>query len=332
LLRSELAAEPDRLRQALAGLRRYQEAERRYAPAVRATVASAGPATLRDCGGAGPPLVLIPSLINPPHVLDLSPGRSLAGYLAETSGHRVLLVNWGTPGPDDAALGLAGHVEERLLPLVDALGEPAALIGYCLGGTLALGLAALRAPRALGLIATPWRFDGFGPAVHEQIDGIWEAAAPLAERLGYLPMEVLQSGFWQMDRRRTVTKFEKLATLDPDGAEFAQFVALEDWANGGAPLSFAAARELMDDLFASDVTGRGRWQVGGRPVRPDSLGCPIVDIASTTDRIVPAATALGAGQRVALAEGHVGMVVGRRARASLWEPLGRWLVEPGSSW
>jgi polyhydroxyalkanoate synthase len=58
---------------------------------------------------------------------------------------------------------------------------------------------------------------------------------------------------------------------------------------------------------------------------PAALPCPVLDIVSTSDRIVPATSASRAGERLELAQGHVGMVVGGRAKAALWEPLAAWL-------
>jgi polyhydroxyalkanoate synthase subunit PhaC len=55
------------------------------------------------------------------------------------------------------------------------------------------------------------------------------------------------------------------------------------------------------------------------------LDMPVLNIVSTSDRIVPAATALRVGERLELSQGHVGMVVGSRAKAALWEPLAAWL-------
>jgi polyhydroxyalkanoate synthase len=52
---------------------------------------------------------------------------------------------------------------------------------------------------------------------------------------------------------------------------------------------------------------------------------PMLEIASITDRIVLAATTPGVGERHDLDLGHVGMVVGSRAKQSLWEPLAEWL-------
>jgi polyhydroxyalkanoate synthase len=323
LLRSETAESPERRGTALAGLRRYQQAERTTRTGSPSSVASVGRARLIDGGGAsGPPVVLVPSVINPPHVLDLAPGRSLIGYLA-AHGHRPLLVDWGAPTPAERNLSLAGHVERYLLPLLDALGEAVPLVGYCLGGTMATAAAARRPTRGLALIASPWCFGGYSHRTLAALDGFWTAAGPAADALGLLPMELLQAAFWQLDPARTIHKYEALA--DADEAALAGFVTLEDWANDGPPLPFATARELFDDLFGIDLPGRGRWQVAGEPLDPGTIRAPILDITSTTDRIVPAGAALGRGERIELALGHVGMVVGRRAAAALWQPLERWL-------
>jgi polyhydroxyalkanoate synthase len=113
------------------------------------------------------------------------------------------------------------------------------------------------------------------------------------------------------------------------GSEKARaFVTLEDWANDGPPLPGAAARELFEDFSAHDLPGTGAWRVGGRTIDPAALPCPALHIRSTTDRIVPAASAPPGGHRVELALGHVGMIVGGRAREALWEPLDAWVSNP----
>lgn len=322
MLRNETAQDEARRAAALAGLARYQAAKRMPRPAPRPETARAGRATLRDYGGAGPPVVVVPSLINPPFVLDLSPETSLLRWLA-AAGHRVLLVDWGEPSLDERAQDVTAHVEQLLLPMLDALGEPAVLIGYCLGGTIALGAARAARARAVGLIAAPWRFAGFGDAARTDVASLWTAAKPACETLGLVPMEVLQAGFWRLDPARTIAKFEALATASD--AQAASFVALEDWANAGAPLTLAAGQQMFERFFAADDPGDGRWRIDGSTVDPHALPCPIVDFVSTRDRIVPAATSVATGDRRDVAAGHVGMIVGSRARTLLWEPLAGWL-------
>ncbi|HYI40625.1 MAG TPA: alpha/beta hydrolase [Allosphingosinicella sp.] len=320
MLRRETDGTPERLARALAGLRRYQEAPRAEPPAPRPAVAERLGARIRDYGGSGPAVLFVPSLINPPSILDL-PERSLLRWLAETGGVRPLLLDWGWEVEARSRLSVAGHVDEVLLPLISALGEAPALAGYCLGGTMALAAARPSGAPAVAAIAAPWRFSGFPDEARKTLARLWGGASATSEALGCLPMEVLQSAFWSLDPGRTVAKFEAFAAMAEGSAEARAFVTLEDWANDGPPLPHAAALELFEDMFRRDVTGRGEW----RPADPGALPCPFLDIVSTSDRIVPAASATGAGERLELAQGHVGMVVGGRAKSALWEPLAGWL-------
>lgn len=325
LLRSETAASPERRAAALAGLAAYQAARRPRARRPMPVVARAGRAVLRDYGGNGPPVVFVPSLINPPVVLDMPHGRSLLRWLSRR-GVRPLLVDWGEPTPGDREEDAAQHIEDTLIPLLRSIGEPPIVAGYCLGGTMALAAAAATPMRGLALIAAPWRFSGFGAEALGRIDALWHEAQPTCERIGLVPMEVLQSGFWQLDPARTIAKYERFGRLDPASAAAKQFVAMEDWANAGAPLTYAAGRQMFDDLFSADLPGRGRWRVAGTVADPAALPCPAIEFVSLTDRIVPAASSAGLANRRELRLGHVGMVVGGSARQSLWQPLADWLV------
>jgi polyhydroxyalkanoate synthase subunit PhaC len=323
MLRGETKDAPERRTAALAGLAAFQRAPRRPVPTPPPAVARAGRAVLRDYGGAGTPVVFVPSLINPPYILDLGEETALLRWLAG-EGYRVLLVDWGSPTPGEPT-DIAGHVTQLLLPLIGALDVPPVLAGYCLGGTIAAAAACLVPVRGLASIAAPWRFLGFPAPARARIAGLWAEAEPLCARLGLVPMEVLQAGFWRLDPARTIAKYERFATLDPANAAAAAFIALEDWANSGAPLPYAAGAELFA-FFERDDPGAGRWRVAGRTVDPHALPVPRIDFVSTTDRIVPAASAAGFFERHESRAGHVGMVVGSGRHAALWHPLRDWLA------
>lgn len=278
-------------------------------------VASIGGASLRDCGGSGPTLLLVPSLINPPHILDLDGERSLARAL--NGGNRVLLLDWG-PAALRRELDLTAHIDTLLLPLIDAVG-PTIVLGYCLGGTLTLAAASRsRDVMAVITLASPWQFGAYPEAARAALRAMWDGSRAAAAQLGGLPMEVLQSAFWSLDPDRTVLKFARFGELDPSSREARRFIALEDWANGGEPLPLPAARELIERLFGDDATGQGKWRAGTLPT------CPTLHVTAANDRIVPANTA-AAGPSVACPAGHVGMVVGHDAPRLLHAPLREWL-------
>ncbi len=285
-----------------------------------------GRAVLRDYGGSGRPVLFVPSLINPPFILDLTRRQSLLRWLAK-QGHRVLLLDWGTPGAAARDMDIDAHVEKLLIPLIRKLPEPPILVGYCLGGTIAAAAACRTAVAGLAMIAAPWHFSGFDDRARQRITGLWASARPVCETMGLVPMEVLQSGFWQLDPARTITKYEAFAALPPDSPDARGFIALEDWANAGAPLTFAAGAQMFDQFFAKDLPGSGEWRIGGHVIAPQKLVCPTLDIVSLHDRIVPAASAAGFANRRELAAGHVGMVVGSKAHDQLWLPLANWLNE-----
>src|SRR6185503_13354985 len=234
----------------------------------------------------GPPALLVPSLINPPEILDLDEDVSLADSVAGP-GHRALLLDWGTAG-ERQELDLGGHVAELLVPLVRELREPPALIGYCLGGTMAIAAANCVETERVVTVAAPWRFSAYPQSSRDSLLRLWQAAKPAAERLGALPMEVLQAAFWSLDPARTVAKFAAFADADVDSAKARRFVTLEDWANEGEPLPCPAARELIEGLFGQGLPESGQWRTAGRVIT-DKLDCPLLNIAAAQDRIIPAA-------------------------------------------
>ncbi|MFP6704909.1 MAG: hypothetical protein VCE75_02465 [Alphaproteobacteria bacterium] len=132
-------------------------------------------------------------------------------------------------------------------------------------------------------------------------------------------------------------KFRHFSTLDPKSAEAAHFVALEDWVNDGMPLAAAVARECLLGWYDETNPGQGLWRVAGQTVDPGALRLPALVAIPENDRIVPAASAQALGDAVAdavgevpvirPAAGHIGMVVGRRAKSQLWRPLLNWLVQ-----
>ncbi len=324
----------DRARMAnlLEGLRRYQSAPLPPPMPGPAVVASRGGVRLLDFGGpaGGRMLVFLPSLINAPAVLDLAPGRSLVRHMAE-AGFRTFMVDWGPTGPAERRLGLAGLVSARLLPLLRGLDGRLSLIGYCLGGTLAMAAACHLGPRLerLALLATPWHFSGYSDDARKAALSTWHAIRPLGRTLGAVPVSLLNPLFWSLDEAGVIAKFEALARRPEGDPHSSWFAAVEDWANSGAPLSLASARDLFEHGYAQNRTGRGLWRVGGRIITPDCISAPILDLGATRDHLVPAPARPHAHderiRRIDVAAGHVGMVVGSRAPDETWAALSNWL-------
>jgi polyhydroxyalkanoate synthase len=310
------ARDPKLAADALAGLRAYEQAPRRERPPPRPEVSRIRGATLRDHGGSGPPAVLVPSLINPPRILDLDSEVSLTAAIAGM-GRRALLVDWGK-ADDRSELTVAGHIETLLLPLLRSIEEPAALVGYCLGGTMAIAAAALAPVERVATLAAPWNFALYPDASRAALQDMWRHSQAAAQSLGALPMEVLQAAFWSLDPERTVRKFAEFGHLDPASADARRFIELEEWANEGEALPYPAAQELVENLFGKDLPGSSGWTVCGQ-LASDRLTVPALHLTAERDFIAPPQTA-PAGEVVAIPSGHVGMIVGS-ARIRLHEAL-----------
>jgi polyhydroxyalkanoate synthase len=320
LVREMSERNPELARDALTGLRAYENAARSPRPAAKPEIARVNGSCIRDHGGEGPPALLIPSLINPPRILDLDAETSLAAAIAGM-GRRALLLDWGK-ADERSGLTIAGHLEQLLLSLLRSIGEPQALIGYCLGGTMAIAAANLVECERMVTLAAPWKFAGYPEKSRGALQDMWRHSKAAAEALGALPMEVLQAAFWSLDPERTVKKFAEFGRLEPQSAEGRRFVQLEDWANEGEPLPFPAARELIEDMFGHDFPGSGNWVVGGR-TSTDDITVPALHILAGNDRIAPPETA-PQGTSLSIQSGHVGMIVGS-ARTKLHEELRRFL-------
>src|SRR5205085_8343558 len=150
-------------------------------------------------------------------------------------------------------------------------GAPIAILGYCMGGLLALALA-LRRPAdttCLALLATPWDFHAERPAQAQLLGELAQWLPVFFGAAEPLPVSVIQSLFLALDPFLAERKFIRFGTLDPDGAAARAFVALEDWINDGVPLARQVAVECAQSWYRDNAPAHGRWEIGGRPVRPD---------------------------------------------------------------
>lgn len=334
---ARLAREDAALLAGIAAYRRHPGAPALPEPPV---LWQEGDSRLLDYGGDGPPMLVVPSLINRARVLDLAPGHSMLRYLAG-AGHRVLLLDWGWPGALERGFTLTDYIAGRLERALGAMAPlgPLLLVGYCMGGLLALALAQRRPERvrALALLATPWDFHAGpeGAARATTAQAMLPALEPLMAATGTLPVDALQTLFAAIDPFAIARKFRAFGRLDPASPRAAFFVALEDWLNDGVPLAAPVARECLGGWYARNEPARGTWRIAGAPVTPAGWQGPTLLAIPRGDRIVPpdSARALANGLRmpavIDVPAGHIGMAAGMGAEAALWQPLLDWAAGAG---
>lgn len=280
------------------------------------------------------PVLLVPSLINRSYVLDLLPGKSFAEDLVE-SGHEVYAIDWGTPGDEDRYLTFDDFADRYLARAIRQVARRSArgqthVLGYCLGGTLAAIHAAAHPERIASLVAlaAPITF-------HDQgLLSRWTRApsfdvGTMVEAFGNVPAELMQTAFQLL--RPTLSLLKAVHFVDRmwDDEYLDGFFALEAWGSDNVPFPGEVYRRYVEELYRADALTRGTFTLSGRPVDLADIRCPLLVVTFEHDHIVPwqsAATLLDrAGstdkERIHLLGGHVGAVVSRHAKKSLWPRL-----------
>lgn len=288
-------------------------------------------------GADGPPVLVVPSLVNRSYILDLTPKRSLMRYMG-AKGLAPFLVDWDAPGEAERRFTLTDYVAGRLEAALDEVlrltGRPAALVGYCMGGLLALALA-LRRPESVSslvLIATPFDFHAGNEGNARLMQSLADPLGHLIDGLGEVPVDMLQAMFAALDPGLAARKFTAFARLPRKSARARDFVALEDWANDGVPLAGPVARECLFNWYGDNDPARGAWRIAGVPVNPESVAISTLVMIPRRDRIVPPESALPLWERIRgaklmrLSGGHVGMLTGPRAKTDVYGPLVRRLL------
>ncbi|MBV8727744.1 MAG: alpha/beta fold hydrolase [Candidatus Eremiobacteraeota bacterium] len=286
------------------------------------------------------PVVCIPALISRSYILDLSPGLSLIESLC-ANGHDVYLLDWGMMSDEDAGLSLQSVVCEYIARAVDRVQRVAGskrvtLLGYCMGGTLALMYGALRRAKRgdnLIMLAAPYDFEAGGILArwcskrHLDVDKITKI-------FGTVPAHMIETVFTLL---RPTAKFR--AALAFGGSYQAEgsaraFAAMDRWANDWVAFPGAAAREWVEWFYQENRLCSGRLTFNGTPIDADDIEAATLIVAAPGDAIVPADSSRAARYAVGSHDityrevdgGHIGMVASKVGRSQLFPLLTEWLA------
>ena len=285
------------------------------------------------------PLVICYALVNRPYMMDLQPDRSLIrGLLAR--GLDVYLVDWGYPDADDRRLSLDDYVNRYLGACIDHVRRehdiPAVnLLGVCQGGTMALCHAALHPARVRNLVTmvTPVDFH-----TDENLLSKWVRQVDvdrMVDVLGNVPGEFLNAVFISlMPLKLTAQKYAGLADIAEDGDALANFLRMERWIHDSPDQAGTAFRQFVRWFFQENRLVRGGLEIGGRPVNPLAIGCPILNVYATQDHLVPPSASRPLAGLTGSSDyttfefdgGHIGIYVSRSAQELLPGTIAQWLA------
>jgi polyhydroxyalkanoate synthase len=285
------------------------------------------------------PVLLVYALINRPYIFDLRPDNSFVRHLLG-EGYDVFLLDWGRPGAEDRGTTLDELIGEHL-PAATArmrragAGDDCTLIGYCMGGTMAVVHAALRPEGVRNVLALTTPIDFSAAGTHRLwCDPRHFDAAGLVDAVGNVPASLIDMGTKML---RPVENFVEVnvAMLErmSAGRDMTGWRAMNQWVNDPVAFPGAAFVQWIEGFYQQNLLARDALTVGGRPVHLADLTAPVLAVTGDRDHLVPPAMArplldlVGSADRryLELPAGHVGLLAGSGAREMLWPRVTDWL-------
>jgi len=278
----------------------------------------------------GPPILLVPSLINRWYVLDLRRGASLVEGLT-SAGLDVFCLDWGVPEDEDRHLGwddVLGRLFRAMRRVRRISGSSSiGLLGYCMGGTLAAIASALEPTWVSSLVNLLGPIDfSKGGILREMVDPQWFDGRAVADAGNVAPHQ-MQAGFLAMRPTGTMAKWVGFFDRMHDPAAVEAFVALETWASDNVAFPAEAYATYIRELYQENRLVAGTHAVRGRRVDLDAIRARALTVVADKDTICPpdAATALKSDV-LRVKGGHVGAVVGAHARRELYPAIARFFL------
>ncbi len=326
----------------VAGVKKYQSYEHEAFKPDREVVWQQGAANLQRASGGpqsgeGAVVLLVPSLVNGSGIFDLGEDVSFLRFLGQC-GIEAVMLDWGNliedPGLSSVE-GAVGRLCNAIRALYEKTGRKIHVLGYCLGGTL-LAAAAMHTKECMAsatFLATPWDFEEDSNNLARRVRFWVEKAEDSLRQKDVLPGEWIHTLLASLHPQIIVQKYIKFSEMEEGSDEEQLFVAVEDWLNESIDLPLAFAEQYIQDLFFDNKARQHAWECCGEIVDTARIECPVLIIASKSDKLIDVRSALALYETVNGATliqpdcGHIGMMSGRKAKGEVWQKFADWVLQ-----
>jgi len=287
------------------------------------------------------PVLFVPNLgISRPYIFDLLPGGSFVEHMTR-EGFDFYLLDWGVFGPEDDGLTFEDCVAKILPRMARRVLETSGaseltVLGYCMGAPLAASFVASHPEvpvRNFVDMAGPIDFSKIG------MFGLWLDRKyfdvdRFVDTLGSVPADLVRAGFKLLKPTMDLSTNLNLWWNLWNDRYVEGFTALNKWANEYVAFPGEFFRQWVRDFYQENKLVRGELTFGGRPVRLESIRCPVLAVGAREDYIAPPACvralveAVGSLEKeyVELPGGHISLIAGRGAAVHCWPRVSGWLA------
>ena len=285
------------------------------------------------------PILIVMATSNRGYILDLAPGQSFVEYMLR-QGYDVYVIDWSPPGPADRDLRFEDYTQRFIPECVqrvrdDSGVDDVTVIGYCMGGVLAVMYAALHPhDRIANLVCftTPIDFSQM-ELFAKWSDPRYFDVDRLVDATGNVPSEIIFTSFEML---RPATRLAGQVQLWENmwNDDFVRsYRAFERWSTDTLPLAGEYFRQTIKELIWENRLYKNELVVGGKHADLRAITAPALHAMAEHDHIVPHAAAkplipsIGSDDKeeIVLKGGHVSLVAGPNAVKRLWPRLDAWL-------
>ncbi|AMQ28954.1 TPA: alpha/beta fold hydrolase [Legionella pneumophila] len=240
------------------------------------------------------PILVLPAWIMKYYILDLSPHNSLVKWLVR-QGHTVFIISWRNPDKEDRDLGMDDYYRQGAMAAIDAVSATLPqtkinLMGYCLGGTLAMITAAAMSRdkderlNSLTLLAAQGDFTEAG----ELMLFVTES------QVAFLKNMMGEQGY--LDTKQMAGSFQMLRAYDLIWSKMVQdymhgmrrgMIDLTAWNADATRMPYKMHSEYLEKLFLNNDFAEGRYTVEGKPVAAENIQLPVFAVSTEKDHVAP---------------------------------------------
>lgn len=240
------------------------------------------------------PILILPAWIMKYYILDLSPNNSLVKWLV-SQGHTVFIVSWRNPKSSDRDLGLNDYHRRGTMAAINAISTiipktKINLMGYCLGGTLAILSAAVMSREgdnrlnSLSLLAAQGDFSEAGELMLFVTQSEVAFLKNMMWEQGYLDTKQMAGSFQML---RSYDLIWSKMVHDYMSGQQRGMIDLLAWNSDATRMPYRMHSEYLEKLFLDNDFSEGRFALENKPIVAENIQLPTFAVSTETDHVAP---------------------------------------------